>query len=122
MDRGRRSLEGRTLERPTWGKMSMLKVSNLKAGYGQVTVLQGLTFEVRKGTVVALLGGNGAGKTTTLSSIVGLIRASGGSITFNDENIKNEPSHRVFARGVSLVPQWRELFAEMTVLENLELG
>lgn len=100
----------------------MLKVTNLQAGYGQLIVLKGLTFEVPSGKIVALLGGNGAGKTTTLSAIMGLIRSQGGTIAFKGENIEREPSHRVFSRGLSLVPQWRELFSEMTVAENLELG
>lgn len=100
----------------------MLKVSHLHAGYSQLTVLKGLTFEVRKGQVVALLGSNGAGKTTTLHALMGLIRPQRGTVVFDDRHIEFEPSHRIFKRGLSLVPQWRELFAEMSVMENLELG
>lgn len=100
----------------------MLRVTNLEAGYGSQTVLRGLTFDVPRGRVVALLGGNGAGKTTTLNTIMGLIYPQAGSIELNGERIENEPPHRVFGRGLSLVPQWRELFPEMTAAENLELG
>ena len=100
----------------------MLKVANLKVAYGSLTVLKGLTFEVPDGEVVALLGGNGAGKTTTLHAIMGLIRPREGIIAVEGTRIDAEPPHRIFARGLSLVPQWRELFSEMTVAENLELG
>lgn len=102
--------------------MSMLKVSDLRAGYGRLGVLKNLSFEVPDGMVVALLGGNGAGKTTTMKAIMGLIRTESGSIEFNGERIDHAPPHQVFARGLSLVPQGRELFSEMTVAENLELG
>ena len=84
--------------------------------------MKDITFEVPDGKIVALLGSNGAGKTTTMKAIMGLIRPQGGSIEFNGERIEQEPAHRIFARGLSLVPQGRELFPEMTVAENLELG
>ena len=100
----------------------MLKVANLVAGYGSLTVLKDLSFEVPSGKVVALLGGNGGGKTTTLRTIVGLIRPRNGTIAFDETRIDGFPPHRVFAHGLSLVPQGRELFSEMTVAENLELG
>lgn len=100
----------------------MLKVIDLNAGYGRLAVLKDLTFEVPAGTVVALLGGNGAGKSTTMKAIMGLIRPRSGTVEFNGERIEHEPRHRIFARGLSLVPQGRELFSGMTVAENLELG
>jgi branched-chain amino acid transport system ATP-binding protein len=100
----------------------MLKVTDLRAGYGSLDVLKGVTFEVPHGQVVALLGGNGAGKTTTLNAIMGLIRRRGGAIEFQGRHIETQPAHRIFEDGLSLVPQGRELFPEMTVSENLELG
>ena len=100
----------------------MLDVQGLEAGYGRQKVLKGVTMQVPDGQVVALLGGNGAGKTTTLSAIMGLIPAQKGAVSFAGRKIAGEPAHRVFKHGVSLVPQWRELFAEMSVLEHLELG
>jgi len=100
----------------------MLDVRGLEAGYGRHQVLKGLTMQVPQGQVVALLGGNGAGKTTALSTIMGLIPARGGSVSFCDSDISGKPAHRVFKHGVSLVPQWRELFTEMSILEHLELG
>lgn len=100
----------------------MLSVRGVFAGYGAVEVLRGLSFEVPRGKVVALLGGNGAGKTTTMNAIAGLIPLRGGDIHMDGERISRQPSHRVFAAGISLVAQSRELFPEMTVRENLELG
>lgn len=100
----------------------MLEVSELKAGYGAHKVLKGLTMQVGKGQVVALLGGNGAGKTTTLSAIMGLIPTQGGTVRLEGEAIQSQPAHKVFRHGVALVPQWRELFTDMSVAEHLELG
>ncbi|MBV9782905.1 MAG: ABC transporter ATP-binding protein [Acidisphaera sp.] len=100
----------------------MLSIRNLEAGYGSLKVLRGLSLEVPRGRVVALLGGNGAGKTTTMNAIAGLLPAAGGEIRFEDRELRGLPSHRVFARGIALVAQGRALFAEMTVRENLELG
>ncbi len=100
----------------------MLEVKGLEAGYGSLKVLRGLSFTVPKGEVVALLGGNGAGKTTTMKSIMGLVPASGGTVTLNGSQIQRESSHRIVRRGMALVPQGRELFPEMSVTENLELG
>jgi len=100
----------------------MLDVANLEAGYGPHLVLKGLSLQVPEGRIVALLGGNGAGKTTTLSAIMGLISARKGTVTFDGAAIQSKPAHRVFSHGVALVPQWRELFPEMSVRDHLELG
>ncbi|MBD0417435.1 ABC transporter ATP-binding protein [Oryzicola mucosus] len=100
----------------------MLEVSGLEAGYGPQLVLKGVSMQVPKGEIVALLGGNGAGKTTTLSAIMGLISARKGTVRFAGVPIQSKPAHRVFGHGVALVPQWRELFSEMSVLEHLDLG
>ncbi len=100
----------------------MLSLSGVEAGYGQLRVLRGISLEVPKGRVVALLGGNGAGKTTTMRAIAGLTPVRGGEVRFDGRPIQGLPSHRIFAEGIALVPQGRELFPEMTVAENLELG
>jgi len=100
----------------------MLEVRNLTAGYGALRVLRGIDLSVPRGKLVALLGGNGAGKTTTMKTLVGVIRATGGEITLAGERIERLTSHAIFARGIALVPQGRELFPDMTVKENLELG
>ncbi|MGH7041613.1 MAG: ABC transporter ATP-binding protein [Acetobacteraceae bacterium] len=94
----------------------------MEAGYGRLRVLRGISLEVPKGRVVALLGGNGAGKTTTLRAIAGLIPVRAGAVRLDGTPIHGMPSHRIFAAGIALVPQGRELFPEMTVAENLELG
>ena len=100
----------------------MLEIRKLESGYGALRVLRGVTLKVPQGKVVALLGGNGAGKTTMMKTIVGVIRASGGEIELGGERIERLPSHAIFARGIALVPQGRELFPDMTIVENLELG
>ena len=100
----------------------MLEIRKLEAGYGALRVLRGVSLAVPQGKVVALLGGNGAGKTTTMKTVVGVVRATGGEIKLDGERIDRLPSHAIFARGIALVPQGRELFPDMTVAENLELG
>ena len=101
---------------------SMLEIRRLEAGYGALRVLRGVDLTVPKGKVVALLGGNGAGKTTTMKTIVGVIRATDGEIALDGERIERLSSHAIFACGIALVPQGRELFPDMTVVQNLELG
>jgi len=100
----------------------MLEIRKLEAGYGALRVLRGVSLAVPQGKVVALLGGNGAGKTTTMKTVVGVVRATSGEIELDGERIDRLPSHAIFARGIALVPQGRELFPDMTVAENLELG
>ena len=100
----------------------MLEIRGLEAGYGGLRVLRGVHLSVPAGKVVTLLGGNGAGKTTTMKTVVGLLRSSGGEIEFSGERIERLASHVIFARGIALVAQGRELFPEMSVIENLELG
>jgi branched-chain amino acid transport system ATP-binding protein len=100
----------------------MLSVRELEAGYGPIQVLHRLSLEVPTGKVVALLGGNGVGKTTTMRVIAGLTPARGGAVLLDGAPIHRLPAHRIFARGIALVAQGRELFPEMTVRENLELG
>jgi branched-chain amino acid transport system ATP-binding protein len=100
----------------------MLEVRNLTAGYGHLKVLRGLTLNVPEGRVVALLGGNGAGKTTTMHALTGIIPSTGGEILFKGDGIRGLASNHIFSRGMALVAQGRQLFPEMTVRENLEMG
>lgn len=100
----------------------MLRLSNLVAGYGAVEALHRISLSVDDNRVVALLGGNGAGKTTTMRAIAGLMPVRAGTIEFEGRRIDGLPAHMVLRRGISLVSQDRDLFAEMTVAENLELG
>ncbi len=100
----------------------MLRLRNLEAGYGALAVLRRVTLHVSPGEIVALLGANGAGKTTLLRTIAGLVRARGGEILFDGAEVRRERAERIVARGCSLVPEGRQVFAAMPVWENLELG
>ena len=101
---------------------ALLEVEGLQAGYGNKTVLQGVSLRVNEGEVVALLGHNGAGKSTTLKTILGLLRARGGHVRFAGEPWSNgDPAHNV-RKGIALVPQGRGVFPDLTVIENLALG
>ncbi len=100
----------------------MLRLENVETFYGSVKALKGVSFSVPDGSIVALLGANGAGKTTTLRSISGLTAATRGTIEFNGARIERLGPERVVGLGISLVPQGRLLFSELTVAENLELG
>lgn len=100
----------------------MLKVEGLRAGYGAVNILWDVAFHVDDGEIVAILGSNGAGKTTMVRTITGMIRPSAGSVNFNGEELARHNSRYVLDRGIVQVPEGRQLFTEMTVLENLEMG
>ncbi|MGC1466969.1 MAG: ABC transporter ATP-binding protein [Pseudolabrys sp.] len=100
----------------------MLEVENLEAGYDEVQVLWGVSLKVKAGTVTTLVGANGAGKTTTLRAITGAIRPMGGRVTFGGEDVTRLSTHTKAARGLVLVPEGRQLYAEMSVEENLEMG
>jgi branched-chain amino acid transport system ATP-binding protein len=101
---------------------TLLKVEGLETGYGEVQVLWGVSFAVTRGQLVTVIGANGAGKTTTLGAVVGQIRPWKGRITFNGQDITGRSPHENTARGLVLVPEGRQLFAAMTVEENLEMG
>ena len=100
----------------------MLRISDLEVYYGAIHALKGLSLEVHAGEIVTLIGANGAGKSTTLRTISGLIAPRGGSIEFEGKNIAGTGAHEIVRAGISQVPEGRRIFAEMTVLENLELG
>jgi len=100
----------------------MLELRDVSAGYEPVQVLRDVSLSVNEGEVVGLVGANGAGKSTTLKTILGLLPATTGSITFLGERIDQLPSYERVARGIAGVPEGRRVFPYMTVLENLELG
>jgi len=102
--------------------MAMLKVTDLEVCYGVIRAIKGISFEVNKGEVVALIGANGAGKTTILHTITGLISAESGKIEYDGEDITKMPGHKIVSLGMAHVPEGRRVFAELTVLENLKLG
>lgn len=100
----------------------MLKVEHIDAFYGDLQILWDVSFEVREGEIVVLLGANGAGKSTTLKTISSLLKPRGGSVTFDGTRLDQLPSHDIINYGVAHVPEGRRLFPEMTVEENLVLG
>ncbi len=102
--------------------MTALEVSGVCAGYGLTQVLWDLSFSVEKGQLVALIGANGAGKTTALKTICGIVRPSSGSIRYQGALISGQPVHAVVDRGITLIPEGRQLFPKMTAEENLRAG
>jgi len=100
----------------------MLTIRNLKSYYGRMQALKGVSLHVEEGEVVSLIGANGAGKTTLLNSIVGLVSSLTGQILFSDTDIIQRNPRQIIRMGVSLVPEGRQLFAPLTVIENLILG
>ncbi len=100
----------------------MLRIRNLESGYGKLRVLKNISMHVNAGEIVAIIGANGAGKTTLLSTIAGLIRASAGAIRFQGQEITRLPAHKIPGQGCVMVPEGRQVFASLTVQENLLLG
>lgn len=100
----------------------MLKIRNLEAGYGKLKVLRKISIHVNPGEIVTIIGANGSGKTTLLNSIAGLIRTKSGEIIFDKQDILRLPAEKIVFMGCSLVPEGRQVFATMTVKENLLLG
>ena len=100
----------------------MLKVHNLEVSYGPIRALKGISFEVKEGEIVTLIGANGAGKSTTLRTISNLLKPQGGSITFLNEDLLSVPAYNLVKRGIIHVPEGRIIFGPLTVQENLELA
>ena len=100
----------------------MLKVENLQVYYGAIHALQGISFNLEKGEIVALIGANGAGKSTALNTISGILRPQEGSVVFEGQEIHEVPPQDIVRKGVIQVPEGRKIFSRMTVTENLEMG
>ena len=100
----------------------MLKVENLQVFYGAIHALQGISFNLEKGEIVALIGANGAGKSTALNTISGILRPREGAVAFEDQEIHQVPPQDIVRKGVIQVPEGRKIFSRMTVTENLEMG
>ena len=100
----------------------MLVLEDVNVYYGAIHALKGISFEVNQGEIVTLIGSNGAGKSTSLKTISGLLRPKTGRITFKSENLASVAPQSIVAKGISQVPEGRHVFANMTVIENLELG
>lgn len=100
----------------------MLSVSSLNVAYDHVQVLKGINIYVNEGEIVTVIGSNGSGKSTLLKAISGIVRASAGEIKFNGIHIGRKPAEKIVSHGISHIPEGRQLFGELTVLENLQLG
>ena len=102
--------------------MAMLDIKDINVYYGAIHAIKGISLEVNEGEIVTLIGANGAGKSTTLRTISGLLKPKTGTINFLGNDIAGMPAHKIVREGISQVPEGRRIFAEMTVMENLELG
>ena len=100
----------------------MIEVSNIESYYGKAQILNGLSFSIAEGEVVAILGRNGAGKTTTLKSVMQLVRPNTGSVKFKGTELIGLPPYKVAKMGLGYVPEERRIFTALTILENLEVG
>ena len=100
----------------------MLKVTDLKVKYGMIEAIKGISFEVRDGEIVTMIGANGAGKTTTMHAISGLVKAAEGSIMMDDTELTKTAPNKIVKMGLAQVPEGRRVFAQQTVEENLNLG
>ena len=100
----------------------MLEVVDLKVGYGAIEALHGISFSVKQGEIVTLIGANGAGKSTTLRAVSGLVRARSGQVMFDGRPITSMPAHEIVKLGMAHVPEGRMVFANLTVMENLQMG
>ena len=100
----------------------MLKVDDINVYYGSIHAIKGISFEVKQGEIVTLIGANGAGKSTILKTVSGLLRSKTGSINFLDKNISSVAPHKIVKQGLAHVPEGRRIFLQMSVEENLEMG
>jgi branched-chain amino acid transport system ATP-binding protein len=120
--RGEIKDESKDVARPALAAALLLELTQIRAGYGEFQALFDISLEVRSGEIVTLIGANGAGKTTTLRTISGAVRATSGTVRFDGHDITGLPVHAMPERGISHVPENRQLFPFMTVEENLDLG
>ncbi len=100
----------------------ILDIKNLEISYGSIKAVKGISLSVEEGQIVAILGSNGAGKTSTLRTISGLVKAAGGEIVYNDRTITNLNPNKITKQGVAQSPEGRQIFADLTVEENLRIG
>ncbi len=107
---------------PTPDTRLMLTLENVYVNYGAIKALTGVSLHVEKGEVVTLIGANGAGKSTTLRTITGLLEPTEGRVVYEGEDISGKPTHKLVARGISMSPEGRGVFANLTVRENLQMG
>ena len=103
-------------------KEIILSVKELQVNYGGIEAVKGISFDVHQGEIVTLIGANGAGKSTTLKAIAGLVKAKNGSIGLAGENLVGKDATSIVAKGITLVPEGRRVFADLTVLENIKIG
>ena len=101
---------------------AILKIKDLKVNYGGIEAVKGVSFDVPEGEIVTLIGANGAGKSSTLRAIAGLVKPAAGSIEFNGEDITAKEPNAIVSKGITLVPEDRKIFPDLTVLENLKIG
>ena len=100
----------------------MLQISDIETYYGKLQVLKGVSFNVPKHEITSLLGGNGSGKSTALKSVIGMVSPAKGRIEYENKKINGFPPEKIIKMGISLIPQGREIFPKMSVVENLEMG
>ncbi|MBR2953563.1 MAG: ABC transporter ATP-binding protein [Clostridia bacterium] len=100
----------------------LLKVDNIEVYYGMIKALKGVSFEVNKGEIVALIGANGAGKTTILHTVTGLLKPKTGTIMYKDNDITKTPVHKIVTMGMAHVPEGRRIFSQLSVYDNIKLG
>lgn len=100
----------------------MLKINDLNVSYGGIKAVKGISIDVNEGSIVTLIGANGAGKSTTLRSIVGLVKVQSGEIVFQGESIAGKNTNNIVSLGITLVPEGRRVFSNLSVLENLKIG
>lgn len=102
--------------------MAMLEVKDISVYYGMIQAIKGVSFEVNKGEVIALIGANGAGKTTILQTVTGLLKPKGGKIIFEGRDITRTPGYKIVSMGMAHVPEGRRVFASLSALDNLRMG
>ncbi len=101
---------------------AILKISDLKVNYGGIEAVKGVSFDVPEGEIVTLIGANGAGKSSTLRAIAGIVKPAGGKVEFKGEDITAKDPTSIVTKGITLVPEGRKIFPDLTVLENLRIG
>ena len=101
---------------------AILKINDLKVNYGGIEAVKGISFDVPAGEIITLIGANGAGKSSTLRAIAGLVKPASGNIVFEGDDITGKDPTAIVTKGITLVPEGRKIFPDLTVLENLRIG